>query len=137
MEQILKIKSKIVKIGSVFYIISEEKIKIGDAILDFEASENGYSDVIRKCEDENDEKYVNQEGSGYRKIISDTSITNWVWREKSDHEYRFDFNQGFVEPMDNEIYERIYETGGKCFVLKDDDVSYTNFIGDGKIIFIT
>lgn len=137
MEQIPKIKAKVVEIGPLFYIISEEKIKIGDEILDFEAFQNGYTDVIRKCEDEKDEEYVNQSGSGYRKIICTNFTTNWIWSENSDHEYRYDFELGgYVEPMDETVYDRIAISGGECLVMTSGEGEYLKFDGNGKIIVL-
>ena len=112
-------------VGDNPYLLSNEEIKVNDQVIDREALKNGYSDVIRVCEDEKDAEYLNSTGGSYQKIFCGPDKMSWLYNEGPPHDHNWNYKDGYAEPATSEVYHRILETGGICYAeMEFDEFGY-------------
>jgi hypothetical protein len=118
------------------YLLSNDEIKVNDQVIDTEALRNGYSDVVRVCEDEKDAEHLNSTNGAYQKVFCGPGRMAWLHNDGPPHDHNWNYGKDgkYVEPATIEVYQRILETGGICYAeMEFDEFGYQ---WDGPALFM-
>lgn len=116
------IKCKLVEVNGEKHLCSFVTMKSGDTVIDIAALENGYTDVIRECDDEDDAKFLNGTGGFYQKVMaSKEEIGAHIFEGSVMHDRVLEIiGNVTIEIAHPDFIQEIINNGGECYSILDD-----------------
>jgi hypothetical protein len=134
----LVIKSRLILMENGLHLVSNVRILPGDDIVDVAAFDNGYTDVVRKCEDAEDAKYVNSVSGLYQKLLAGPGeIGAFLVLGEVNHDRTLEIGKGYtIEILHPNTIQEILNNSGECYVLVESPqpTVATKFVGKVLII---
>ncbi len=131
-------KARLILLEDGLHLVSEARMLPGDDIVDVAAFDNGYTDVVRKCEDEDDAQYVNSTSGLYQKQLAGPGeIGAFLVLGEVNHDRTLEIGNGYtIELLHPNTIEKILNDSGQCDVLVDasEPIKASKFIGRVLVI---
>jgi hypothetical protein len=122
MFSVIPIRCKLVEVNGERYLCSFVNMSPGDTVIDVAALENGYTDVIRTCEDQEDADFLNGTKGLYQKVLaSKYEIGAQIFEGSVMHDRVLEMINGVtIEIAHPDFIREIIDNGGECFSILDD-----------------
>jgi len=104
------------------HIVAQDEIKPGDNVVDVAALDDGYQDVLRECNDQQDADYLNSAGVYQKQIACPFDIGAVIIEGLVNHDHVLAHGKDYtVESIHPKGIEDILNSGGECYILMDED----------------
>lgn len=113
------IKCRLIILEDGIHMVASVKMLPGDTVVDVAAFDQGYTDVVRICEDSKDAKFLNSVQGLYQKELAGPhDIGAVVIEGEVNHDRALEIGGGYtVEEIHPTTIEEIIHNSGECYVL--------------------
>ena len=132
------IKCRMIPLEDGLHIVANVKMKPGDTVVDVAAFDQGYTDVVRECEDPADAKFLKSVQGLYQKVLAGPNDIGAVVIEgEVNHDRALEIGGGYtVEVIHPDVIGDILKNNGECYILlaETDPEEAAKFVGRVLII---